>query len=253
MQILKNPKKLVVLLSALYVVFLFGSVDASALPFDPLSVGLNVGDTFRLAFVTEDVHNATSTDINDYNNFVTAEANQSGAVTAGLGLTWAAIASTQTKDALVNTNTDPAAGGSPIFKVDGQIIAVDNGDLWDGDTIDPLAVNQFGNVQTQLARGNPFVWTGTSFNGHTLLSSTAFLGAPHPEFGNASSELTDWIAGGQSFPNTSALPFYAISSPILVVANNNALPEPECLVLFGLGVAGLVLCRYRIRDRVWRG
>ena len=67
--------------------------------------GLNPGDQYRLAFVTNGTTLATSTDIAAYNTFVTAEANTQPELVT-LGATWAAIGSTPTDDARDNTGTN---------------------------------------------------------------------------------------------------------------------------------------------------
>ena len=56
-----------------------------------LPTGLNPGDQYEIAFVTADTMTATSGDIDDYNTFVSTEANQD-ATLGSLGATWHAIA-----------------------------------------------------------------------------------------------------------------------------------------------------------------
>ncbi|MFM7786866.1 MAG: PEP-CTERM sorting domain-containing protein, partial [Microcystis panniformis] len=75
--------------------------------------GLNPGDQYRLVFVTSGTRNATSSNINDYNTFVTNQVTGSALATqlttAGFNLgtiTWKAIGSTSATSAKVNTGTD---------------------------------------------------------------------------------------------------------------------------------------------------
>jgi len=63
--------------------------------------GLNIGDQYRLVFVTSGTRNAQSSNIADYNSFVTAQANQN-AVLSALNTTWTVIGSTATVDARDN-------------------------------------------------------------------------------------------------------------------------------------------------------
>jgi len=63
------------------------------------------GDEYRLAFVTTSTRDASSNNIDDYNQFVTTAANTQAELVA-LGVTWTAIASTPTVDARDNTGTD---------------------------------------------------------------------------------------------------------------------------------------------------
>lgn len=62
--------------------------------------GLNPGDSFRIAFVTSGLTNATATDINYYNTFVSTEA--ASYTYEGQAITWKAIASTASIDARDN-------------------------------------------------------------------------------------------------------------------------------------------------------
>ncbi len=74
--------------------------------------GLNPGDQYRLVFVTDGTRDATSTNINDYNTFVTNEVTGSALATqlttAGFtpsAITWKAIGSTDSVAARDNTQT----------------------------------------------------------------------------------------------------------------------------------------------------
>jgi hypothetical protein len=74
----------------------------------PITVptGLNPGDQYRLAFVTSTTRDASSSNIADYNAFVTAAAN-SDPLVAALNTGWRAIASTPSTAAEDNTFTPP--------------------------------------------------------------------------------------------------------------------------------------------------
>ena len=99
-----------------------------------LPVGLQGGGQYRLLIVTEGRRNAVSTNIADYNAFVTAEAAGNPALDA-LNTTWTAVCSTTTVDARDNTNTDPTPLGStgvPIYAARGVRLADDYDELWSG-------------------------------------------------------------------------------------------------------------------------
>ena len=118
---------------------------------------LNVGDSYRLAFVTSSTTAATSTDIADYNAFAAATANAQPLLSA-LGTTWAAIATTSTVDARDNTGTNPNIDtGVPIFLLNDTRLADNNADLWDGEIAVNLNVDEAGNNVGGLE-----VFTGTS-------------------------------------------------------------------------------------------
>lgn len=69
--------------------------------------GLNPGDQYRLVFATSTTRDATSSNIADYNAFVTGVADSVPELLL-LGTTWTAIASTASVDARDNTSTNPA-------------------------------------------------------------------------------------------------------------------------------------------------
>jgi hypothetical protein len=79
------------------------------------------GAQYRLVFVTDGTRDATSSDINDYNTFVTNQVTGSplatALTTAGFNLgtiTWKAIGSTSATSAKVNTSTDGSQPDVPI-------------------------------------------------------------------------------------------------------------------------------------------
>jgi hypothetical protein len=95
---------------------------------DPLvtTLGLSQGDTFRMVFVTSAATNATSTDIDTYNTFVTNIAKDLAGNTGSIvaqyeDWSWSVIGSTATVNAIDNTLTTwtDAAPGHAIFLVGG--------------------------------------------------------------------------------------------------------------------------------------
>ena len=84
------------------------SLQAGLITVPPIPItvpsDLNPGDPYRLAFVTSTTRDATSTNIADYNNFVSGVANGVTQL-AALGTTWKAIGSTSADDARDNTGT----------------------------------------------------------------------------------------------------------------------------------------------------
>jgi len=135
----------------------------AALPIATVPPSLKPGDQYRLAFITLGRIQALSSDIDTYNDFVTAQANTSAEL-AALGTTWKIIGSTQTVDAKTNTSTDDSGAGPdgvPIFRLDGMIIANNYDDLWDGTIQNPLYVAQDGTVLDTCCGS----WTGTLATG----------------------------------------------------------------------------------------
>ena len=128
---------------------------------------------YRLAFVTDDTTDATSSDITTYNSFVTAEA----ALNLSLpSTTWTAIASTSGVNAATNISCGSACDSNvPIFLVDGTEVATSAAALFAGAILNPIDEDENGN----LLYG--YVWTGsnadgTAATGNELGSSTPVLG-----------------------------------------------------------------------------
>ncbi len=203
---------------------------------------LSVGDTYRLAFVTSANRNATSTDIADYNTFVTNVANAVPEL-AALGTTWTAIASTATVAARDNTSTLPSfAGGSigsPIYRLDDERIADSNDQLWNTGGFPfhaPLAVTEQGS----LLGGAPLVWTGTIGDGQ-IATNSSFLGAPDQALvGVATSTNFGWVRATLDITrDLTTHPLYGISG-VLTVG-----PEPSTVSLLASGLVALAAARRR--------
>lgn len=218
------------LLSITLAVLAFAAAPAQAVPVT-VPAGLNPGDSYRLVFVTSTQRDNLSPVIADYNAFVTAAANASPL--AALGTTWSAIASTATVDARDNTNTNPFFGpGAPIYNLNGDLIAFDNFDLWDGSLppFVPIGYDEFG------AFSNATVFTGTDISG--AVTPGLELGNFFTTAGFANSSASSWIQG-QIFPGA-LLSFYGISDVLTVPVS-----EPAALGLFGLGLVGLGMAARR--------
>lgn len=199
--------------------------------------GLNPGDQYRLVFVTSfgNTRDATSTDIADYNAFVSGVAAGVPELNA-LGTTWTAIASTTTVDARDNTST--TSTGVPIYRLDDVLIAANNADLWNGTVGDRIWIDENGNIAPGV------VWTGTQTDG-TAFPSRA-LGEPLAQNGSAASTDFNWISSGE-FENTISLQFYAISD--ILTVQEAAVPEPSTLALGLAGLAAAAGIRWRRRSR----
>ena len=199
----------------------------------PITVpaGLNPGDVYRLVFVTSGTIDATSSDITTYNDFVNAQAS-----TLGLGNIWRAIASTPTKDALVNIGGIDSA---PIYDLQGHFIDTGTGDLFDGNINFPIVIDQLGREMDNLT-----VWTGSRPDG--TRSPGQELGTSSANSVAGSNLHTDqtWISF-QLEPRGFGNNLYAISSDLTVTGT---VPEPATLTMLMGGLA-LLGRRYRRTNR----
>ena len=195
--------------------------------------GLSPGDQYRLVFLTSTARDATSTDIADYNTFVT------GVATAvpqldDLGTTWTAIASTAAVDARDNTSTTTA--GVPIYGLDDLRVAADNTDLWDGSLENRIWTTENGSIAPGV------VWTGTQTDGFEFAGSA--LGELAARNGVSVATDTNWVDSGD-LSNDLSLPMYAISG-ILIAEAVEAVPEPST---WALGMSGLAAMAGALRRR----
>ena len=204
--------------------------------------GLNPGDQYRLVFVTAGTRNATSSDINDYNTFVTNQVTGSALATqlttAGFNpntITWKAIGSTSATSAKVNTGTDGTQPDVPIYLIDGNRVANNNADLWDG------------SIQTNINRTqidtskNASVWTGTQAGGSTGSPLGNAIGFP-PTANMGATIYTDsrWINEITILSVSQSLSLYGMSSVLTVPSAAVSVPEPSSLLGF-ITLGGLML------------
>jgi hypothetical protein len=204
---------------------------ASAVPIT-VPTGLDPGEQYRLAFMTSTTRDATSSNIADYNAFVTNAANAVPELVA-LGTSWTAIGSTLTVAARDNTATNPGVNGPgvPIYLLNDTILADDYADLWDGSIDNNFDVNEFGAFVPAVV-----VWTGTDSDG-TITPS--YLGDIAVGYGVSNQSDPSWIVNGQLVSGT-VRPLYAISGTL------TAIPEPNTAALLVLGLTALGAARRRI-------
>ncbi len=191
------------------------------------------GAQYRLAFVTVGTLTAVSTDIADYDAFVTAEANSVPELSS-LSTTWQVIGSTATVDARDHTGTDPSGPGVPIYRLDDIRLVDDYADLWDGSLDAPLRVDSDGNI----APVGVGAYTGSFGLGlafHPLGTATVSLGA-------AFDPGVGWIhATYTSNPSINLESLYGLSAILTV-----PVPEAGICSMLTLSLAVVLLLR-RVR------
>ncbi len=191
---------------ALATILATGTLPAQS-PTQP--VGLQPGEPYRILFVTDSTRDATSSDIADYDWFVTADANAAPELTT-LNTSWRAVASTTALDARVHTGMD-AGSGVPIYRPDGIRIADDYDHLFSGagsQRYAPPNITASGATTTASQ-----VWTGTKPNGsaHKPLgdaSGTSLVG-------NTTATGYGWIYFSPRSQATSR-PLYGVSDVLTV-------------------------------------
>jgi hypothetical protein len=205
------------------------------------------GSTFRFVFETDGSTTATSSNIADYDNFVNAQAN--GATYDGQTVTWQAIGSTASVDAITHIGVNPNISG--VYLVTGQQVATGDGTsaggLWSGAIQTQINVDIASNTLT-----NALVWTGSDADGGGassgwVLGNTGDGGVV--VLGGNFMTAAGWVSLTNSY-SYSTSQMYAISSVLTVAA---AVPEPSSGLLALIGIsAGLGLASYRKCKGRWR-
>ena len=168
------------------------------------------GDTYRLIFISSTAHNAVSTNINDYNNFVQTLANS-----AGLGsVNWYVIGSTQTVNARTNTLTRVGDVDGPMFLLDGTTrVANNNADLWDASIWNVINIDENKNLHGAQ------IFTGTNSDGNAStnrwLGSTTDVLVTVGRNNPASDTGSYWMSVWRN-PPTHTYSFYAMSEVLTV-------------------------------------
>lgn len=217
-------------------------VTASGAAITWVPSGLNPGDTYHLVFITSGTRDASSANINDYNTFVD---NAMGAIDDAslLGdIEWKCIGSTSSIEA--KENIDYGLSGlssSPVYRLDGSKIADDSDDLWDGDVIAPINVDE--NLQVGAAN---YVWTGTRSSGQ----ASSPLGYSNWSVTYGEPNMTNYWVNRLSTAEKPAWPFYGFSEELTKAGGGGgAIPEPRTIALSLMGlVAGAALRRRRGRS-----
>ena len=158
--------------------------------------GLGAGDRFRLLFLTGS-RNAGASDIATYNAFVQTEAAGGHAAIQAYGSQFKVVGSTASVSARDNTMT--AGAGVPIHWLNGDKVADDYDDFWDGSWDAQMSSDTRG-ANGMAVSGALRVWTGTEADGSIHSGS---LGSGNVRYGawgastNPISEGTDDGSGGR--------------------------------------------------------
>ena len=227
------------LLAAFFVsvtVCLVGPVQAEIIT-EPTD--LSVGEQYRLVFVTSGSRDATSTDIEDYNSFVDGHGD------FAIASDWKVIGSTSSVDARDNTSSNPNADGAgvPLYNLAGERVANDYADLWDGDLINAIGTNEYGDYSTESGTAPYRVWTGSRHSGVGWEDNELGGVDDSTKFGYFHMADGYWNAYSGT-DQTRELRLYGMSE-MFTVGSSQAVPEPAALLLALVGLALLPRKRRR--------
>ena len=170
--------------------------------------GLNPGDRFRLLFKTSTTRNAQSTNIADYNTHVQTAANLSGAHSAikSYASTFKVLGCTASTDAHANTGTTKS-GGVPIYWLNGNKLADNYADFYDGSWDDRVLANTRDESGAQPAHAT-WPWTGCEQDGDSHSDS---LGSSGNVRRGASHDGSNNPISHVSADRSTLFPLYAMS------------------------------------------
>jgi hypothetical protein len=177
--------------------------------------GVSPGESFRFVFVTDDLTSPSSSNIADYNNFVTSEAQ--GATYNGSVVSWVAIGSTSSTNAIDNVGQS----NTPVYLVDGTLVTTSttSSGLWSGSLLNPIDEDISGASMKNLA-----IYTGTTASGVASGDPLGnFSNVTEGDSGNTNAKWVDAAA----IPNFLSERMYGISQVLVATS----VPEPSTLIM----------------------
>ncbi|MEO2047303.1 MAG: PEP-CTERM sorting domain-containing protein [Pirellulales bacterium] len=213
-------------------------VPAAACASIVVPAGLSPGDNYHLAFVTSGQRDATSSNIDDYNDFVNDQAGLSGAITKDWGIDWFAIGSTASVDA-----RDNAVVSAPVYLLDGTTqIATGYADMWEGALLHEIDTDQLDANVSAVG-----IWTGTDEVGRGAAGAPLGSVTAFSTLGLSGYPPTQWLSYFTGMNKLVNFQLYALSEP-LTAPPANPIPEPTSLLVWaGLATAGVWVTRRRRR------
>ena len=185
--------------------------------------GLAAGDSFRLLFLTSTKRDGSSSNIGDYNGNVQSRAGFGHAAIQEHSSQFKAVACTTAVDATANTGT--TGTGVPIYWLNGNKVADDNADFYDGDWDDEANdKNESGDNGPNTSTATNYPLTGCDHDGTESFSgsnSRALGGSTNNRIGrpNSSGSGNGPLSSGSAVSTTATRPMYGLSAVFTVEAS----------------------------------
>ena len=191
-----------------------------------IPAGLSTGDQFRLIFLSSTKRDGSATDIATYNSFVQTRAAAGHTDIQAYSAWFSVVGCTADTDAIVNTGTT-GGGGVPIYWLNGDKVADDYADFYDGDW-DEEAVNknELGANGPDTAQSGNYPLTGCDADGTESLGSNRSWG-----LGTSDGLLT---VGRPNSSGTGHGPLFSDSTAL----DTDQRPMYGLSAVFGVGVEG---------------
>lgn len=213
-----------ILTTIVTLILALNATPTHAVPYLPPSVA--PGSTYHLVFVTSTTRDGASTNIADYNTFVNnAAANNPVLTGTNVGVNYFAIASTAT----INANAN-AAVSDPVYNFNGDKVADNFADMWDGTLDAPILYDEFVNI------GFPDIWTGSQLNGNAFVGFEMGNSIPRTGLGNFNTDR--WISDAVG-PQQINMSLYALSQQLTAPDSTVSVPEPVTATLLLAGTLAM--------------
>ena len=187
--------------------------------------GLSTGDSFRLLFLSSTRHDASSASIDTYNDFVQGRAANGHTDIQAYSDGFTVVGCTEDDDARDNTSTrhDSADRGVPIYWLNGNKVADEYQDFYDGSWDDEANdKNQSGNNGPNTSDNEYYPLTGCDHNGTEKLNSALGNSGVTVARPNSSDTGHGPLSSGFQLTATNTRPMYGLSAVFTVTDLSDA-------------------------------
>ena len=194
----------------------------------PPASGLVTGDKFRLLFLSSTKRNAASDDIAVYNTWIQNRAAAGHDDIQDYSTGFRVVGCTAAVDARDNTGTNTDGAGVPIYWLNGNKVADDNADFYNGNWDDEANdKDESGEDGPDTSQSDNFPFTGCDhdgtesiFSGTSLAFGTSAVRVGRP---NASGSNNGPLSSISAYARTETRLMYGLSQVFVVAAAD---PEP---------------------------